>query len=110
MNLDPVPPTNPPPVSPRPRPAFDPAATAARIMRKHPADWSAAVAKIPPARVEEVVRHLDSIAERAATIAGYIDGGKRKALSIHTKVSRALGYTCPERKHIHIAIENNLKS
>jgi hypothetical protein len=74
---------------------FNPNKTAARLMKLPPQDWPAAVARLHPADQSSVVSSLDSLAERAASLAGWIDGGPKLATSRQVKVSRALGYSLP---------------
>ena len=77
---------------------FNPNHAAARLMALPPIQWPAAIAKLPPERAAEVTLSLDALAERAAFLAALIDGGEKKANQVQRKVSRALGYTYPERR------------
>lgn len=74
----------------------DPNKTAARLMKLPPQDWPAAVARLHPSDQSLVVSSLDSLAEKAAALAGWIDGGPKLATSRQVKVSRALGYSLPK--------------
>ena len=75
---------------------FDPDKTAARLMKSPPHKWPAAVARLHPSDQSRVVSSLDRLAETAASLAGWIDGGPKLGASRQVKVSRALGYSLPK--------------